>query len=776
MPAEVRHRANSVRLRRYRCAISPSLAALRRQPIFGIYGTLGLLVAGYLLVLIVRPVDQSMPLLDNWGVAIFEVTVAALGLLNLRRRRSHRAFALALGLALLAWGLGDLMLAAESLNGSAPAPPTWADASYLGFYPLAYAAIVLLLREEVTEFLPANWLDGAIAGLGAAGLCGAFAFTDILHGLGGAPLSVATDLAYPLGDVVLFGLAAGGSAVLAEHRPRWFLLALACAINAVGDTFNLFDAAGKTTHIGLVLDGIAWPAAILLMSVVIWLPSSRGMSAKHSVAPSFLLPMLGAAASLVILVIGSIHHVIQVTIALAALTLLLVGVRLALSIRTLRILSDQRRRLANTDHLTSLGNRRQLDQALDTYFATRSEQRPDHRLAFLFIDLDHFKEVNDFFGHAAGDEVLRQIGPRLKACLRSSDLLVRLGGDELGVLLFETDPDYCTTVAQRVLSTLREPFDLGEVIVRISASIGIAIAPTDASDSAGLMRCADLAMYRAKESKSAIELYRDLDGATQQIALVKELATAVAEHRLQLFFQPQINLAAASVVACEALLRWPHPSLGMVPPLTFLPLAEEAGLMEPLTGFVVEQALAQLSSWRAAGHAVRAAINVSTTNLLEPGFADFLSGRLEHYALPAELLVVEITETTVLREFERSKRMIADLHGRGVQVSMDDFGAGFTSLAYLVDLELTEIKLDRAFISGLAGAERRRELVGSTIRLCHSLGLRVVAEGIEDAATLEALRSLGCDLGQGYHIGRPMPAPELSLMRMSLGDHRLRAA
>jgi predicted signal transduction protein with EAL and GGDEF domain len=348
--------------------------------------------------------------------------------------------------------------------------------------------------------------------------------------------------------------------------------------------------------------------------------------------------------------------------------------------------------------------------------------------------------------------------------MRSSDLLVRLGGDEFGILLLEADAAAASGVARRLLAALQEPFVLGTVSVRIRGSIGIALAPTDARDARALMRCADLAMYRAKSTDTGVEVYgEELREGANQLLLLEELRGAVERKQFQLHYQPLVDLRTGKLRAVEALLRWPHPRLGLVPPLRFLPLAEEAGLMGPLTQHVLEAALKQCLAWRQAIPDLVVSINVSASSLLEEAFTDMVTRQMAHHRLPPAALVLEITETTVIREFDRCGRIIAGLRELGLAVSMDDFGAGFTSLAYLGSLAVSEIKLDRVFTSGMAGSERGRELVRATIDLGHSLGLRVVAEGIEDRATLRLLSELGCDLGQGFFIGRPLPPAELDL-------------
>jgi len=739
---------------------------------------MGSLLTAYIVSLLVRSPGDAWPWIDGWGVAVYEVILALLLVARGFSRLPGRAVPLVLGSAVLAWACGDVVLTLESWGGATVTAPSPADAFYVCFYPLAYAAIVLMLRKEVKRLLPATWLDGAIAGLGAAAVCAAFAFHAVFRSLGGDAFGVAVDLVYPIGDVLLLALVVGGTAVLPGRRLPWLLFATACAVNGVGDTFNLF---GSTAQVGVVFNGIAWPIAITLMSVSVWVPPGRRELLDGGKLPGFVLPGFGALAGLVILFLGALQHqVILIAVALATATLVVVGLRLGLSVRGLRALTEERHRQAVTDELTGLGNRRQLATLLDAYFEDLADPSTSPRgLAFLFVDLDHFKEINDSFGHSAGDELLKQLGPRLTSSLRESDVLVRIGGDELGAVLIDSDPSYATGLARRLTGLLEQPFVLNGVSVRISASIGIAAAPTDATDSIGLMRCADVAMYRAKLTHQSYEVYTpSIDDGGNRLALVEELRAAVEDERLVLHYQPQLDLRNGEVVAAEALVRWPHPRLGLIPPLEFLPLAEEAGLMGPLTRLVLDQALSQCAIWRAAGSRIALSVNVSSSNLLDPGFIDVVRAALRRHRVPAAALILEITETTIIRDFAACQSVIEELRGLGLGVSIDDFGSGFTSLAYLGSLPITELKLDRTFISGLSASGREQDvkLVRATIELGHALGLLVVAEGIETLATLELLSLLGCDRAQGYFTGRPVPAlefeaaPTVPTLRVALAE------
>jgi EAL domain-containing protein (putative c-di-GMP-specific phosphodiesterase class I) len=272
-------------------------------------------------------------------------------------------------------------------------------------------------------------------------------------------------------------------------------------------------------------------------------------------------------------------------------------------------------------------------------------------------------------------------------------------------------------------------------------------------------------MYRAKFANAVIAVYHtDLDNGADHLLLLEELKAAIRQHQLILHYQPQLDLRTGEIVAVESLLRWAHPQRGLVPPLDFLPLAEEAGLMGEITALVLAAALTQCAIWHSAGRPLTVAVNISTTDLLDGQFVDLVSDLLNRHRVPPAAVVLEITETIVISDFGRSEDVIRQLRELGLVVSIDDFGAGFTSLAYLSSLAVNELKLDRTFISGLTMGDvgRGRDLVRATIDLGHALGLRVVAEGIEDRLTLELLTDLGCDIGQGYFIGRPMPADQLT--------------
>jgi EAL domain-containing protein (putative c-di-GMP-specific phosphodiesterase class I) len=650
----------------------------------GVYVALGAVLAIYFVSLLIRGPSQQVNLIDGWGVATFEFVASSLCLWRAVASR-RRTVPLLLGLGILSWSIGDAILASESAGGATPGVPSLADLFYLGFYPIVYVALVLLTRKHLNRLGVTTWLDGAVAGLGAAALCACFAFNTVLHSVGGDASAVATDLAYPIGDGLLLILAVGGTAIITgRKKTQWLLIAGAIAMTAVGDTFNLFASSGATSHVGSVFNSIAWPCAILLISIAVWVRPLQKSPLAIGETPGFLLPGLGAAAGLSILVVDTLHQVTPVAVGLATATLITVGVRLTLSVRSLRLLTEKRHRQAITDELTGLGNRRQL------------------------------------FNSQPADESWAQL------------------------------PEQCVAG--------------GVTEVRVGASIGIASAPSDATDSAGLLRCADLAMYRAKVGPAPYELYRrEVDDDGNRLRLVDELRDAILAGDLEVYYQPQIDLVTGERSAMEALVRWPHPRLGLIPPLDFIPLAEEAGLMQSLTALVLERAVEQCAAWRAGGQPLTVSVNVSATNLLDSGFSGSVMATLARHDVAPASLILEITETTIIRDFDLCKLVIAQLRNLGLGVSIDDFGAGVTSLAYLGSLAASELKLDRSFLSRLAtgDTERNVALVRATIALGHKLNMRVVAEGIEDVDALNLLTSIGCDLAQGYYISEPMRAQDL---------------
>ena len=729
------------------------------------YSVAGLWLAAYIATLLIRHTGQFWTWLDNWTVDAFELSVALLCLSRFRVKRPGRSVGLAFGLGLLAWAIGDTIFTVESQGGASPPTPSAADAFYLVMYPLAYLGIMLIMRGEVRCFRASTWLDGAVAGLGAAAICSAFVFDTIINSVTGSPAAVAVNLAYPIGDLILLAFAVGALVVVPGWPARLLLLVTGCLILAIGDTAYLFQNAAGTYQSGTILDA-SWMTALFLLSLTVWQRVGARRADDEARAPGFVLPAVAATGAVVIIFAGNWMHISSVALGLTVATLALVGVRAALSRNELNALTRANHHHAITDDLTGLGNRRLLSRELDAVFAThRDSWSDDDALALLMIDLDHFKEINDSFGHPTGDGLLRLIGPRLSNVTRSSDIVVRLGGDEFAVLLTGADVEFAMSIAERITSEIEPPFDVEGSSLHVGASIGIALAPHHATDAIELMRCADVAMYRAKAAHSAYDIYEsDLDDGADRLKLMEDLRAAIADEALTVYYQPQIDLRSGGISTLEALLRWRHPTLGFIPPDQFIPLAEDSGLMGSLTTFVLETAAAQCATWRREGHPVSVAVNLSTTNLLDGGLPDQILDVLGRHGLSTDALVLEITESMVMADLARSKEIIQTLSDSGLVISIDDFGTGFSSLAYLSDLAVGELKIDRMFTARLSidGRDGRDEaIIRSSIELGHSLGLRVVAEGVERADHFGFLATAGCDVAQGYAICFPQPPEDL---------------
>ena len=481
-------------------------------------------------------------------------------------------------------------------------------------------------------------------------------------------------------------------------------------------------------------------------------------------------------ACVAILVVGNLRHVSTVALGLAGAVLIAALARMGLSLRQQRALNESRQQQASTDELTGLGNRRHLLSELEQALAEIANGDTQSKsLALLLIDLDHFKEINDSFGHQTGDALLREIGPRIRQTVRHGDLVARLGGDEFAVLLYGADTYKATTVAQRISSLLTEPIDVHTASLRVGASIGVALAPYHALNAAELIHCADTAMYRAKNERGSFEVYEvALDDEADRFALIEDLRMAMVNGSLALHYQPEIDLRTGQVVTVEALLRWPHPTLGPIPPEHLLALAQESGLIHSLASWVFEQALADCAQWWHDGNRAAVAVNLLATDLLDSSLPERVGEILTRTGLPTGALVLEITEGMVMADLTRSKRVIKSLADLGIVVSIDDFGTGFSSLSHLNELAVGELKLDRTFISRLQAEEaagRDEDIVRSIIHLGHAFGLRVVAEGIERLSFIGDLTRLGCDVGQGYAIQEPRPVAELEFVGLGQSGH-----
>jgi diguanylate cyclase (GGDEF)-like protein len=438
-------------------------------------------------------------------------------------------------------------------------------------------------------------------------------------------------------------------------------------------------------------------------------------------------------------------------------------------------------RLAFTDLITDLPNYRALRARLDEVFA-----RPDGHGALLFLDLDGFKQINDALGHDAGDDLLRQVGHRLREALNRVEpldgtseraFLARLGGDEFVAVLpgFRSAPEG-EAIANDLLRALGEPFLLRGQEVGISASVGVALAPTHAGAHDGLLKCADLAMYAAKKAGHArVRSYSPemARAAVERQKLEQELRHALSSGELVVHYQPQVSCETGRVVGAEALVRWRHPVRGLLPPASFLPIAEETGLIDDIGWYVLDQAVHDGVRFSAMGRPISVAVNVSALQFDQPDFPDRISAALERSGLPPQLLELELTESIAMRDAERAIGLLQPLRDRGVRFAIDDFGTGYSSLSYLARLPIDKIKIDRSFIRGVGENPKAEALVTVVAHLARTLGLQTVAEGIETEAEFDFVRSQGAGAAQGYLFSPALPLREF--MEFLAAVHPLRA-
>ena len=413
------------------------------------------------------------------------------------------------------------------------------------------------------------------------------------------------------------------------------------------------------------------------------------------------------------------------------------------------------------DGLTGLPNRALLRDRLQQAILVSGREAGDG--ALLLLDLDRFKDVNDSLGHAQGDELLRQVGLRLRSVLRASDTVARLGGDEFAILVPAAGEDSLERVAAKVVEAIELPFEVDGVVIDIGASVGIARYPRDADDVDELLQCADVAMYQAKRAGTGWEHFdTGRDGRSRdRLTLAGELRDALDRDELVLHYQPKVDLRMGDVRGVEALVCWRHPRRGLLPPSDFIPLAERTGVVRPITAWVLDEALRQVAAWRAEGSPFDVAVSLSARSLLDPGLPAEVAAALARHGVDAGALELDVAESSIMVDPTRTRAMLERLREIGVRLAIDDFGVGRSSLAHLGRLPVDEIKVDRSFVASMDDDAGDAAIVQSTVEIGRSFGLGTIAEGVESAQALDRLTAMGCDGAQGFAVAEPLPARDV---------------
>lgn len=676
-----------------------------------------------------------------------------------------------LALGIFSWGLGQAVYTYLYIVTDTNPFPSLADVGYLALVPCFLLGILHFPRFTHGRLQNAAFLlDIVIVVLAVGDLLWVLDVRATVEAYRGQPFALSIALAYPLTDLVLCALLLG----LILWRPRHLsahqlgTLALGLVLFLVGDLVYAYRTSREMYELGQPLDAL-WSWGAVLFGVAAY--ASRAGAARavpvgtsqgaRTRARQLLVPNAAIVVTYALFfllhtpLLGQHENFDPVVGVVTLLVLVRQGLGLIDNARLHRRLAHQ----AEHDHLTGLSNRVNLLPSLAA--AIHNARTHAGLVAVLFLDLDRMKLINDSFGHPAGDQVLREMGARLAEITPEEHILARVGGDEFVVIVTGLDHvDQAARTAERLLAVVGAPVQVQGQEVFLTASIGITVCPRDTDDAETALKQADIAMYQAKrQGKNTWRWFDERDNLTavEQVRLDTHLRLALAQNEFEVHYQPIVGLGDAGVAGYEALLRWTSPVLGPVPPAKFIPVAEAHGLIEPLGEWVLRAALVQIRTWRRnGGPAVYVSVNVSPLQFSREGFVAGIEALLTESAVPGEALMLELTESALITDVPNSVGKLRELRALGVRVALDDFGTGYSSLSYLRQLPVQVLKVDRSFVSALD--DEGVTLVQAVVTMAHGLGLMVVAEGIEEAGQAETLRTLRCDLGQGYLFGRPAPA------------------
>jgi diguanylate cyclase (GGDEF)-like protein len=697
---------------------------------------------------------------DGWVYNIAQTLPVIPVLLRARRAADLRSAWLAVAVGIALNTAGNLVYTYHDQNLKPIPDPAPSDAVYLLSSAAFIVGVVLLTQSSFGRVHPSIRLDGAISGLALGSVAGMAWFEPLLR-VSGQPMAVAVSMAYPVCDLVLIVLLVAGLAPQ-HYRPNWPTVLLMTGVGwfVVGDVITMNQAAANTYASGTWLDD-TWPIGLFFIGMAASVSGRyRPRPVRASTSTPAGLSAVPVASAVVSLAVLAFRPGSEAVVAMAGGALGLVIVRMAMTLREVRH-SSANYQDARTDYLTGLPNRRAF---LERVQATLSRSGDGGgSTGVLLVDLDGFKEVNDALGHAAGDELLCAIARRFSGHLEDRGVLARLGGDEYAFACPVQSEADLMQIAHELAGALSDPCMLDGVSVRVGASIGVA-ASLDSFSAGELLRCADVAMYEAKSTQCGVSVYRaEADpNSRDRLALIDSLRDAIANRELVLHYQPTLDMRSGVVRGVEALVRWQHPTLGLLYPDAFIPLAERTGLMPQLTRAVLQLAVAQAAELDRAGHQLQMSVNISRYDLVDEGLGGYVDSALSAHGFPHDRLTLEITESALGGDPERSERCVAELRARGLHISIDDYGVGYSSMSQLLGLAIDELKIDKSFVLVLNSDPRARAIVRSAVELARALGVTVVAEGIESGDVFRVLREIGVDVGQGYVIARPLTSQKLS--------------
>lgn len=692
-------------------------------------------------------------LLQTTTLAFFAALLVRLIITAAVSRRRRKAV-LVMTIALVLWGAGSAMLN-TSQSYSDITFPSVAEALFVPSYMLLAVFLLLDVRKPDLR-ATALWLDSVVVLGGTLCVLGLALVVPLAAVFPQSGPLLGLLLFYPMLDIVLFSLVI--SQVMLRSRPKsWLSVVLASGFVALLSAEVISVALslhaqqnGSLSYASNQFSQLFYGVGFALLVEASCRPRQRA-AAGAAGGRNIMIVAAAGIAVLVLLVRPAGSGAMYLTVP-AVITLAAVGARLMLALRQARE-AGEALRLSLTDDLTGLPNRRAILADLQRRIAGKEP------LGLLLLGLDGFKEVNDSLGHNAGDAVLYEVGQRLPEYMPSSGLVGRLGGDEFAVVVRRDDGDELLSLARRAREALLQPLTVDGLEITLRASAGVTARMAADTRAADLLRRADVAMYEAKNTRAGALVYdpeRDLF-TRERLELAEQLRAGIATDQLVIWYQPQVDTKSMRVTGAEALVRWQHPERGLISPMEFLPIARRSGLMGALTDVVMNRVIVDAARWSRRGLKLRVSFNCAPPELLSPSLLPKLFRAIDQARLPSETLLVEVTEDSFVADPGLARERLQQLRNHCVQTAIDDYGTGFSSLAYIRDLPVQELKIDRSFVSTMLHDTRSHVIVDSTRQMAHAMGLRLVAEGVEDNETVLALAALDIDLLQGYHVSPPMP-------------------